>query len=105
MNTYAMVEDRDIHDIPPPQWPELKAGLVGTVVEVKILCAHTFGVGVELTAHGAYGHVNPHNISDGDITLEEVSKCIGELRKALVLGAIPGRQPTLTLRPSEIPAD
>jgi hypothetical protein len=98
-----MVVGRDIHDLPLFQWGELGSDLVGSVVEVRIVCVHAFGVGVELIAQGSYGHVNPPRVTDGRFTVEEASKHIGELRKALVMAVTPGRQPTLTLRPSEIP--
>ncbi|WP_434743241.1 hypothetical protein [Micromonospora sp. SH-82] len=76
--------------------------LVGRTVDVRILCVHAFGVGVELTVNGAYGHVNPPRVSDDRFTVEETAKHLGEIWKAVVLAADPGRQPTLTLRPSEI---
>jgi hypothetical protein len=97
-----VVEGRDIHDLPLPQWGQMSTDLVGRVVEVRILCVHAFGVGVELTAQGAYGHVNPPRVTDDRFTIEEMAKHIGEVRRAVVLAADPGRQPTLTLRPSEI---
>ncbi|WP_147455063.1 hypothetical protein [Saccharothrix australiensis] len=100
----TVVGDRDIHDLPLSQWGQMSADLVGRVVEVRILCVHAFGVGVELTAQGVYGHVNSPRVTDGRFTIEETAKRIGEVKKALVLAVDPGRQPTLTLRPSEIPA-
>jgi predicted RNA-binding protein with RPS1 domain len=102
MHPLANVEGQDIHGIPATQWGELDADLVGTVVEVRIVCAHAFGVGVELTAHRASGHVDIPSIKDGYVTLEIISEYVGELRKALLLAADPGRQPKLTLRPSVI---
>jgi hypothetical protein len=77
--------------------------LVGCVVEVRILCVHAFGVGVELIPDGAYGHVNAPRVTDDRFTVEEASEHIGEIRRALVLSVPPGRQPTLTIRPSEVP--
>ena len=99
----AVVEGRDIHDLPLSQWGQVGNELVGRMVEARILCVHAFGVGVEMTAQGAYGHVNPPRVTDGRFTIEETAKHIGEVRRAVVLAADPGRQPTLTLRPSEIP--
>lgn len=98
-----MVDSLDIHDLPPERWGELSPELPGSVVEVRIVCVHAFGVGVELTSHQAYGHVNPPRVTDGHFTVEETARHIGEIRRALVLAADPGRQPTLTLRPSDIP--
>lgn len=99
----TMVEGRDIHDLPLSQWGQVGNELVGRTVEARILCVHVFGVGVELTVQGAYGHVNPPRVTDGRFTIEEMAKHIGEVRRAVVLAADPDRQPTLTLRPSEIP--
>ncbi|MFI2616586.1 hypothetical protein [Streptomyces sp. NPDC018584] len=99
-----MVEGQDIHDLPVSEWGEISPDLVGGIVDARILCVHPFGVGVELIAHGAYGHVNPPRVTDGRFTIEEAEKYIGEVRRALVVAADPGRQPTLTLRPSQIPA-
>src|SRR6476660_2119809 len=98
-----MVEEKDIHEVPPPQWGALDPKLIGRVVEVQIVCVHPFGVGVRLTAEGAYGHVNPPRVTDGRFTVEEASRHIGDVRKGLILSVEPGRQPTLTIRPSEIP--
>lgn len=98
-----VVESRDIHDLPVSEWGQIVPELVGGVVEVRIICVHAFGVGVELTAQGAYGHVNPPHIPDDRFTVEEMSHHVGEVRRALVLAADLGRQPRLTLRPSEIP--
>ena len=98
-----MVGHQDIHDLPVSQWGEVSPELVGHVVEVRILCVHPFGVGVQLTPDGAYGHVNPPRVSDGQFSVEGLSGNIGEVRRALVLSAPPGRQPTLTIRPSEVP--
>lgn len=99
-----MVERQDIHDLPVSEWGEIGSDLVGSVVDARILCVHPFGVGVELIGQRAYGHVNPPRVTDGRFTVEEATRCIGEVRRALVLAAEPGRQPTLTIRPSQIPA-
>jgi hypothetical protein len=92
----------DIHDLPPSGWGELSADLIGSVVEVRIVCVHAFGIGVELTANGSYGHVNSPRVTDGRYVVEEFSGTIGELRRALLLAVPRGRQPTLTLRPSDV---
>lgn len=97
----AMVKGRDVHELPPSQWGKLDSDLIGSIVEVRILCVHPFGVGVELIAHRAYGHVNPPRVTDGRFTVEETARHIGEVRHARLLAADPGRQPTLTIRPSE----
>jgi hypothetical protein len=99
----ALVKGQDIHDLPLSRWREVAPDLVGSVVEVRILCVHAFGVGVQLVPDGAYGHVNAPRVTDGQFTVEETSEHIGEVRRALVLSAAAGRQPTLTIRPSEIP--
>lgn len=99
----TVVEGRDIHDLPLSEWGQMGPEMVECVVEVRILCVHAFGVGVELTAQRTYGHVNPPRVTDDGFTVEETSHHVGEVRRALVLAADPGRQPKLTLRPSEIP--
>lgn len=99
----SVVGTEDIHDLPPSQWGVLDPELVGTVVEVRILCVHPFGVGVHLTAQGAYGHVNAPRVTDDRFTVDDASRHIGEVRRGLVLAVEPGRQPTLTIRPSEVP--
>jgi len=98
-----MVGHQDIHDLPVSQWGEVSPELVGHVVDVRILCVHPFGVGVQLIPDGAYGHVNAPRVSDDQFTVEGFSASIGEARRALILSASPGRQPNLTIRPSEIP--
>jgi hypothetical protein len=100
----SMVDGQDIHDLPVSQWGEIDSDLVGSTVDARIVCVHPFGVGVELIAQRAYGHVNPPRVTDDRFTIEEVARHIGEVRRALVLAADPGRQPTLTLQPSQIPA-
>lgn len=83
----------DIHDIPVSQWGQVGAGLAGQVVEARILCVHAFGVGVELIDLSAYGHVNPPRVTDGGFTVEETSKHIGEVKRAVVLAADPVDNP------------
>ncbi|MEL3947657.1 MULTISPECIES: hypothetical protein [Streptomyces] len=100
----AVVEAADVHDLPLSRWGRMSPDLVGHVVEVRILCVHAFGVGVELLDQGSYGHVNPPRVTDDRFTIDDMACHIGEVRRAAVLAADPGRQPTLTLRPSEIPA-
>lgn len=100
----TVAEDQDIHELPVSKWRQMGPDLVGSVAEVRILCVHPFGVDVELTTQGSYGHVNPYRVTDGCFTVEEMAHHLGEVRQAVVLAADPGRQPTLTLRPSEIPA-
>lgn len=97
-----MVEKQDIHELSLDQWGEIDSALVGSVVEVRILCVHAFGVGVRLQSSEAYGHVNPPQVTDGRFTVENEVESIGELRKAVILDATPGRQPRLTLRLSKV---
>jgi hypothetical protein len=74
------VVTQDIHDLPASEWGELPAVLEGSVVEVRIVCVHTFGLGVKVLAHGAYGHVNAPEVTDGRYTVEAASNWIGEVR-------------------------
>lgn len=78
-------------------------GLAGRVIEVRIVCVHPFGVGVRMSSHDVYGHVNAPQVTDTRFTVDEFASHIGETRTALVLAVEPGRQPTLSIRPSEIP--
>ena len=103
MGPMVGARDGDIHDMPSSQWGTLGSELVGCVVEIRILCVHPFGVGVYLTAQDAYAHVNVPRVTDGRFTVAEASRHIGEVRRALILSVEPGRQPTLTIRPSEVP--
>ena len=79
------VETPDIHDLPLSRWGVMDPGLAGRVIDVRIVCVHPFGVGVRMSSHDVYGHVNAHHVTDTRFTVE------------------PGRQPTLSIRPSEIP--
>lgn len=97
-----MVIEIDIHDRPVAEWGETVSVHPGTVVRVRIICVHPFGVGVELIDHECYGHVNAPRVTDGRFTVEEFTKSIGKVRRAVVLSTTPGRQPTLTLRVSDI---
>jgi hypothetical protein len=94
----------DIHDLPLSEWGELPTVLEGSVVEVEIVCAHPFGLGIKVLALNAYGHVNAPEATDGHYTVEVASTWIGDVRSASVLGVSPGRQPTLTIRPSRVPS-
>ncbi|PPK63763.1 hypothetical protein V5P93_005632 [Actinokineospora auranticolor] len=91
----------DIHDLPVSRWGHMSAE--GTVVEVRVVCAHHFGLGVQLTTNGAYGHIDVPRVSDGRVTTEDLIDHIGQIRRALVLMVDPGRQPKLTIRRSDVP--
>lgn len=98
-----MVDKHDLHDLPLSEWGRLDESLVGSVVEVEIVCAHSFGVGVRLLGEDFYGHVNSPRVTDGRYELGEALRLVGKRRSALVLAVAPGRQSTLSLRPSDIP--
>lgn len=78
-------------------------GLVGQVVEVRIVCVHAFGLGVRMVSLDVYGHVNAPHVTDGRFTVADFARHLGATRSARVLAVAPGRQPTLTVRPSEVP--
>jgi hypothetical protein len=95
---------RDIHERPLSEWGELRSELIGQVVDVEIVCAHGYGMGVKLVGEDCYGHVNPPEATDGSVASAELSQEVGKLRRAIVLAAEPGRQPTLSLRtPDAVP--
>ncbi|GAA3634399.1 hypothetical protein GCM10022223_60910 [Kineosporia mesophila] len=101
-----MPNDRDIHELTPDRWGGLSPDLLGALVEVRIVCAHAYGLGVRLTSHGEpYGHVNIPEMADGRYPERMGSELVGAIRQARVVAVEVGRQPTLTLRPSRVTTD
>lgn len=93
---------RDIHELPVSEWGDISETAPGSIVNVTVLCAHVFGLGVAIEGTAGFGHVNSPRVTDGRYTMEIGFELVGKTVPARLLAVNSGRQPTLSLRHSDL---
>lgn len=95
-------ESRDIHELSLSEWGQVDGSSVGLIVVATVLCAHPYGLGIDIREIGAFGHVNSPRVSDDGYSLDIGRALVGKVVAVRVLAADRDQQATLTLRASDL---